>query len=198
MRAVKETYSATALRASAAFAIAGVCSTGFWVTGIWTTLLASGCGDQAAGGEQRDAPARLTDLSWSLPPAPRDQTPESATRAARASQDNPAPRASEDDPACQETCSSKRAECGKVCGEDCGSCPNGEDCQDGKCVCPSSCDGTMCADACGQACACAAGTACDVSGLCVPAGDCSGPLCAPSPELLEPPALPGPGDPGPQ
>jgi len=197
MKAVRETYSATALRAWAAFGLAGFCSTGLLVT-----LSSSGCGDPAAGpareGEQRDAPARLTDLSTSLPPAPGDQASESASLAARAGQGSTAPRASEDDPACQETCTTKRAECGKVCGEDCGRCPNGEDCQDGKCVCPSSCDGTLCADACGQACACAAGTACDVSGRCVPAGDCSGPLCAPSPELLEPPVLPGAGDPAPQ
>jgi len=195
MRAVREPCSGTVLRACAVFGIAG-----FWIT----LLASSGCGDEApsraADGESARVPARLTDLSSSLRPAVGDQTPETTQQGARASQvsraaDRDAPRTSDDDPACQDTCMSKRAECGKVCGEDCGKCPNGEECQGGKCVCTSSCDGTLCANACGQACECAAGTACDVSGRCLPASDCSGPLCAPARELLDPPALPGPGDP---
>jgi hypothetical protein len=190
MRAVRKAGSATA-RACAVFEIAG-----FWLL----LLSGSGCSDpgsdpgsdlgasRAGEGDPPSAPARLTDLSSSLRP-----TTTSPGSVAAGSD----PRASEDGPACQDTCMSKRAECGKVCGEDCGQCPNGEDCQDGKCVCTSSCDGTLCADACGQPCACATGTACDVSGRCVPAGDCSGLLCTPSPEFVDAPVLPGPGDPVP-
>jgi hypothetical protein len=185
MSAVGKMFSATGVRGWAGFGIAG------FAVALWSS---AGCSDEAPNraAESLHGPARLTDLSESLP---------SASPGARASQSSAPesrdPRARDDDPTCTDTCSSKGAECGKVCGDDCGKCPKGEECHDGKCACSSSCDGTLCANACGQACACAAGTACDVSGRCLPSGDCSGPLCTSSPELIDQPVLPGPGDPVP-
>lgn len=158
----------------------------------WLGLLSSSCG---AGGtaptdevEAADMP-RLTDLQAPLSPA-RAPLPGPSRARLDESRDPGDPRANVDDPSCQDTCASRRAECGSVCGKECGQCPEGEDCKDNKCECSSSCDGTRCANACGEPCTCPAGTACDQSGLCVPGADCSGPFCAGSRALPEAPSLP--------
>jgi hypothetical protein len=170
----------------------------------WLVLLtgygcSGGASHRSSEGEEQDIP-RLVDLQAPLLPASsqrpditRERGASEASEAAQAS----SPRAEVEDPSCQDTCASERAECGMVCGKDCGQCPDGEECNNNKCECSSSCDGTRCANACGDACACAAGTACDATGLCLPQGDCSGPFCASGRQLPEAPSLPeAPPEPG--
>jgi hypothetical protein len=157
-----------------------------------------GCGDasdRSLDAENRDSPS-VTDLRSTLMPTSSDTLQRRApptSESSEASGSSVEPRADQDDPACEDTCSSKRYECGKVCGKDCGKCRDGEECRNGKCECNSTCDGTRCSNACGQACDCAAGTVCDVSGMCMPPDRaCTGPDCAPAQPL---PELPGPGEP---
>lgn len=161
-----------------------------------------GCSDASERSLDADSP-RVTDLRSTLMPASKDTLQRASGESSEASASSSDPRADEDEPACQDTCSTKHYECGKVCGKDCGKCRDGEECRNGKCECNSSCDGTRCANACGQACECAAGTVCDASGLCMPPDQsCTGPDCAPTqPEQPVPgqpqpvPELPGPSEP---
>jgi hypothetical protein len=88
---------------------------------------------------------------------------------------------------CEDTCASKRAECGLVCDEECGECSTGEACDNNKCVCQSSCDGSRCVDSCGRPCACPFGAACDARGFCVPADTCGDGPCSAG---VEPPITP--------
>jgi hypothetical protein len=75
---------------------------------------------------------------------------------------------------CTDTCKSAGFDCGDVCGEHCGSCPDGVSCAMRQCevACVPQCDGTRCDDGCGGACDCAEGTVCDNAGSCVPKGEC--------------------------
>src|SRR5262249_33247448 len=63
---------------------------------------------------------------------------------------------------CKDSCSGAGWKCGALCGRDCGSCPSGQTCKSGACVCAPKCDGTSCADGCGGTCACADETVCNV------------------------------------
>jgi hypothetical protein len=176
------------------------------VTGAGLALaawLAWGCSDaseRSSDGENRDLPG-VTDLRSTLMPASRDALQRRGSPGSESSESSGSasePRADEDDPSCQDTCSSKHYECGKVCGQDCGKCRDGEECRNGKCECNSSCDGTRCSNACGQACECAAGTVCDASGMCMPPDRaCIGPSCAQAPAVPELPAPSEPPDPAP-
>ena len=161
---------------------------------VWVGWGCSDASERAPDGESRDSP-RVTDLRSTLMPASSNALRERANTSESSESSNSAsdPRADEDDPACQDTCSSKHYECGKVCGQECGSCRNGEECRNGKCECNSTCDGTRCSNACGEACECAGGTVCDVSGMCMPPDRaCTGPDCVPAQPL---PELPGPSEP---
>jgi hypothetical protein len=165
----------------------------------WLVLSSSGCNGapRSEDAEDRDIPL-LTDLQAPLMPA--SSRPESTSRGPGWSTPSEAsdPRAEAEDPSCQDTCASQRAECGQVCGRECGQCPDDEECRDHRCECAAGgCDGTRCANACGQACACATGTACDATGLCVLQANCSGPFCASGRQLPEVPSLPeAPPEPG--
>ncbi len=182
----------------------GAWSTAVKMTGAGLALamwVGWGCGDaseRSLDADNRDAP-RLTDLRSTLMPPSKDALQARAgSESSEASSTASAPQADEDEPACQDTCSTKHYECGKVCGKDCGKCRDGEECRNGKCECNSSCDGTRCANACGQACECAAGTVCDASGLCMPPDQaCTGPDCAPAQPGAQQPQQPGPHLPGP-
>ncbi len=83
------------------------------------------------------------------------------------------PCSPEEPSACADSCESKGRECGEVCGESCGQCDEDEACQDGKCVCVPSCDGTRCDDGCGGVCDCAAGSVCDGKNACVAPEACT-------------------------
>ena len=164
--------------------------------GVWVGWGCSDASERSLDAEAHDS-AHATDLRSTLTPASSAPLGARATSESSESSESSstasAPRADEDEPACQDTCSTKHYECGKVCGKDCGKCRDGEECRNGKCECNSSCDGTRCANACGQACECAAGTVCDVSGMCMPPDRaCTGPECAPAQPL---PELPGPSEP---
>ena len=81
---------------------------------------------------------------------------------------------------CNDTCLSQDAQCGTICGVDCGSCALGQGCKAYQCVCEPNCDGKVCGDdGCGGTCGdCPDNGACDAAGQCsgcVP--DCDGKEC---------------------
>ena len=159
---------------------------------VWMGWACSDAPDRSLDAETRDSPG-VTDLRSTLMPASTDRARGLGSESSAASSGASDPRADEDDPSCQDTCSTKHYECGRVCGQDCGKCRDGEECRNGKCECNSGCDGTRCSNTCGQACECAAGTVCDASGMCMPPDRaCTGPSCLPAQPL---PELPMPSEP---
>ena len=78
-----------------------------------------------------------------------------------------------------ETCatSCEARECGFACGESCGICADGSQCQEGSCV-TCSCDGLECGEnACGETCGtCAEGSVCSANLVCEPC-TCEGLSC---------------------
>ena len=75
---------------------------------------------------------------------------------------------------CDNTCLEQGKECGTVCGEDCGSCGDGQNCSEGVCICQVDCDDDACGiNACGGNCFCEDEKVCDGSGRCVVEGACA-------------------------
>jgi hypothetical protein len=73
---------------------------------------------------------------------------------------------------CNDLCSDVGWECDEaICHDDCGDCPENEECVNHICVCKPSCEAGSCSDGCGGTCDCEKGTKCDTaSGKCV---DCT-------------------------
>jgi len=73
---------------------------------------------------------------------------------------------------CKDSCATAGWQCGVVCGERCGTCDDGADCNDGQCGCVPQCDGTSCSDGCGGSCECAPGKVCNATDACVAPSEC--------------------------
>lgn len=74
---------------------------------------------------------------------------------------------------CNSTCESAAWACGNLCGKECGTCPNGQSCASGKCLCQPKCEASSCRDGCGGTCPCADGKSCNAEGACVEVGQCT-------------------------
>jgi len=77
-----------------------------------------------------------------------------------------------EDPNCTTTCSEGGWQCGELCGNYCGTCPDGYACNGGQCECEPRCDGTSCDDGCGGTCPCGDGEQCDKERSCVDEAGC--------------------------
>lgn len=74
---------------------------------------------------------------------------------------------------CKDTCDAVGWGCGELCGKACGTCPQGQSCTNGKCLCIPQCDGRSCRDGCGGVCDCPDGTSCNGGGSCVAVEQCT-------------------------